>query len=411
MKKKIPKKHLKPQLQYPFFFHKQTYYPILMNSGAGKPAPFFLNHYRIERITLLFFHSWGWCGAMIVRALHLFVSRPAFQVQCNLERHRPSIKNSSMNNRFARFLWLVLPLTMLMGSCQEDVEDSPLYHFTQLNIRLTDAPVAFDEVNIDLQQVVIKGPGGTEVIGLNTNAGVYNLLEYQGGLDTVIADAVVPLDDVRQIRLVLGEDNTVVVNGEEYELKIPSAMQSGIKINLCLGLAATSAYDLLLDFDAGASIHQTGNGKFIMHPVIRVMNDDANCGGDDDIDIDGLPDDAQQYLEDNYSGYALDPSRATLCGGDEVYLVAASDGNMDIYLYFGQDGAFLQSAIWIEEADLPAGVQAAINGSYPAYDEVAEAYQVTRANGDTWYDTRLEGPGVDGLTVIFDDQGNVLCEE
>lgn len=184
-----------------------------------------------------------------------------------------------MKISFLRFIWLALPLALLSGGCQDEVEDSPLYYFTQLNIRLTDAPVSFDEVNIDLQKVVVKGPGGTDTVDLNTNAGIYNLLDYQGGLDTLIANAVISMDDIRQIRLILGDSNTVVVNGETHDLIIPSGIQSGIKINLCLDLTGTAVYDLLLDFDAAESIHQTGNGKYIMQPVIRVMNPDANCGG------------------------------------------------------------------------------------------------------------------------------------
>ncbi|HQU57747.1 MAG TPA: DUF4382 domain-containing protein [Saprospiraceae bacterium] len=315
-----------------------------------------------------------------------------------------------MTIRFIRFLSLALPLALLFSGCLEDVEDSHLFYFTQLNIHLTDAPVNFDEVNIDLLQVDVKGPGGTQTIDLNTNAGIYNLLDYQNGLSTVIANATLGLDDIRQIRLILGENNTVVVDGESHELKIPSAMQSGIKIKVCLDLTATAVYDLLLDFDAAESIHQTGNGKYIMQPVIRVMNEDANCGGGNGLQLDDLPDDLLLYLEDNYSGFAFAPSQTTLCGGDAVYRIEAADGNTELYLFFDLNGAFLQSAIWTEEAGLPAVIQGAIS-NYTDYDEVAEAYEITRENGDTWFEVKLEGPGVDGRTVVFDEQGNVLCEE
>jgi len=178
-----------------------------------------------------------------------------------------------------RFLFLIPALALLLfGACNEGSEDSPLSELTFLNIRLTDAPLDIDEVNIDLQSILVKGPGGSEEIELNTNAGIYDLLDLQNGIDVLVANAMVSLSEIRQVRLVLGEENTVVVDGEEHELKIPSGSQSGLKINVCLDLSGTPQYDLILDFDAAESVHQTGNGRYIMQPVIRVVNPDASCG-------------------------------------------------------------------------------------------------------------------------------------
>ena len=48
-----------------------------------------------------------------------------------------------------------------------------------------------------------------------------------------------------------------------------SAQQSGLKLNIHQDVTAGVLYKLLLDFDAGRSIHQTGNGKYMLKPVIR----------------------------------------------------------------------------------------------------------------------------------------------
>jgi hypothetical protein len=124
----------------------------------------------------------------------------------------------------------------------------------------------------------VKGPGGSEEIELNTNAAIYNLLDFQNGIDVLVANAMVSLEEIRQVRLILGEDNTVVVDGVEYDLRIPSSSQSGLKIQVCLDLTGTPQYDLILDFDAAESVRQIGNGQYKMHPVIRVVNPDAQCG-------------------------------------------------------------------------------------------------------------------------------------
>lgn len=182
-----------------------------------------------------------------------------------------------MKLTIARFLLLALPLALLNPGCNEGNDDAPLNHMSLLTVRLTDAPLDVDEVNIDLQSILVKGPGGSEEITLNTNAGIYNLLDLQNGIDVLVANAMLSLDEIRQVRLVLGENNTVVVDGEEFDLKIPSGSESGLKIQVCLDLAGMPRYDLILDFDAAQSVFQSGNGRYMMHPAIRVVNPDARC--------------------------------------------------------------------------------------------------------------------------------------
>jgi len=74
---------------------------------------------------------------------------------------------------------------------------------------------------------------------------------------------------IEQIRLILGPNNYVIINGQSYKLETPSAEQSGLKINLHQDVSAGLLYKLLLDFDAARSIVKTGNGKYILKPVIR----------------------------------------------------------------------------------------------------------------------------------------------
>lgn len=143
---------------------------------------------------------------------------------------------------------------------------------TMFNVRMTDAPLGVEEVNIDLELVVLFGSGDNQdSIGLGTNAGIYNLLDFQNGLDTLIASSMITLDTVKQVRLVLGEDNTIKVDGVLHDLKTPSAQQSGLKVKVDVPLDSLSIYDLILDFDADESVHQTGNGKYMLKPVIKVL--------------------------------------------------------------------------------------------------------------------------------------------
>jgi hypothetical protein len=137
-------------------------------------------------------------------------------------------------------------------------------------IRMTDAPGNFSAVYIDLQSVVVTGSTDGDVT-FNTHAGIYNLLDFANGMDTLIATGSLQTGSVEQVRLVLGPNNSVMVNGTSYPLSTPSAMQSGLKLQVHQTLQAGVAYSMVLDFDAGQSIVLQGNGTYALKPVIRTV--------------------------------------------------------------------------------------------------------------------------------------------
>ena len=141
---------------------------------------------------------------------------------------------------------------------------------TNLKVKLTDAPAAYDEVNVDIREVNIKMDDDSAAwISLPTAVGVYNLLEYQDGVDTLIADAVVAGSKIKEIRLVLGTENNIKVGGETFPLVIPSGSESGLKIKMNKTLNGSVDY-LTLDFDAALSIKTEGDG-YKLRPVVKIL--------------------------------------------------------------------------------------------------------------------------------------------
>ncbi len=142
---------------------------------------------------------------------------------------------------------------------------------TGFEMRMTDAPGDYDEVNVEITGAEVHSDvnGWTK---LNVKAGIYNLLDLTNGKDTLIANGQVAVGTVSQIRLYLGTNNSVKFKGNVYPLKTPSGQTSGLKLQVNATLTAGINYSLLLDFDADKSIVQTGDGKFLLKPVIRVVN-------------------------------------------------------------------------------------------------------------------------------------------
>ena len=157
-------------------------------------------------------------------------------------------------------------------SCQK--ESSNNSGTSTLNIRLTDAPTHFDEVNVDIREVRVKFSDDTLSTGgwvtLNTYPGIYNLLDYQNGVDTLLATGAFPTEVVKEIRFILGPNNTIVDTlGVVHALTIPSGAESGLKIKVNKRIQETLE-TIIIDFDAALSVKQEGNGDYKLRPVLRV---------------------------------------------------------------------------------------------------------------------------------------------
>ncbi|MEO5946759.1 MAG: DUF4382 domain-containing protein [Chitinophagaceae bacterium] len=165
-----------------------------------------------------------------------------------------------------KILALIVTVAAVWMACKKDNAGT-----TPVKVRLTDAPGNFQQVNVDITGVEFK-VNNDATVNLNVVPGVYNLLDYVNGLDVLIASADVPSGKLSQIRLILGTNNTVKVDNVVYPLSTPSAMQSGLKLNVNSTLTPGVEYSLLLDFDAKQSIVLTGNGVYQLKPVIRVID-------------------------------------------------------------------------------------------------------------------------------------------
>lgn len=153
---------------------------------------------------------------------------------------------------------------VIFFACKKDAST------TSLRIKLTDAPATFEEVNVDLKQVRINFDNdSTSWTDLETKQGIYNLLELQNGIDTLISEAVVPQGKVKEIRLVLGSENSIKNGGQVYPLTIPSGSESGLKIKVNKQLRA-SVDSITVDFDAALSVQSEQDG-FKLRPVVRVV--------------------------------------------------------------------------------------------------------------------------------------------
>ncbi len=134
---------------------------------------------------------------------------------------------------------------------------------------ITDAAAdmgAVSEVKVTVDNINVQSESRGWV-NVASDTRTYNLLELEAeNAHELIADADLETGNYSQIRFDV--TNVIVIDNEgEHEAKLPSEM---LRINAYMEVKENSTTSVSLDFKADQSLHVTGNGQYIMAPVIQV---------------------------------------------------------------------------------------------------------------------------------------------
>lgn len=225
-----------------------------------------------------------------------------------------------------------------------------------MRVSLTDAPADYAEVNIEIHQVLVKENDGDDD-GLDETEDMdeeeledegwkvvfndtitVNLLDYQNGATLDLGEVELETGRYNQVRLVLGDENNVVLNnGNTFQLNTPSGQTSGYKLLVQADIEEDQVYDLVIDFDASRSIVVTGNGSYILKPVLKTANLTASGSISGTI----LPVDANPYV---YAIAGTDTSGTQADENGDFRIIGLDDGTYKIEIKSTNE-AYRDSAI------------------------------------------------------------------
>src|SRR5205809_3601488 len=125
-----------------------------------------------------------------------------------------------------KILSLSLLAAIVFFSCSKNNNNVTASGETDFSVYLTDDPGTYDHVFLDIQGMEVHYSDDTNndkwYTLKNFNAGSYDLLKFSNGKDTLLATDRIASKHIDQIRLILGDNSYVVVEGERYPLKTPS---------------------------------------------------------------------------------------------------------------------------------------------------------------------------------------------
>lgn len=219
---------------------------------------------------------------------------------------------------------ILLFLFSIPFACQKEKDSKAVPEGQQrVRIFLSDNPVNFDAVNVDIRQVIVQViPDSCRGNDDNDNdcydddeyrcavwdtldirPGVYNLLDLSNGTDTLLANGFTIAGRINKIKLVLGSQNSVVIDSVSYPLTVWNSNHA-ITIQVRgqdIDEVSAEELQLWLDFDAGASIVKVSNNRFVLKPRIKLFVPSRTAGIKGKV----LPDEARAVVSAVANGDTL----------------------------------------------------------------------------------------------------------
>ena len=192
----------------------------------------------------------------------------------------------------------VVAVLIFFYACQKDVSGNnanvPAGKM-KFSVFLTDGPLDFQQVLIDIQQIAVKvdtcrrnhdedhdGQGCDDDHDrinnsqceywdtLNIRPGIYDLLKLRNGLDTLLASGFLINGKIERIKFTLGTNNSVMVDSVVHTLHLINN-QNFVYVNIHrdhLDSLSSNNFQLFLDFNLARSILFI-NGQYWLKPFLK----------------------------------------------------------------------------------------------------------------------------------------------
>jgi Domain of unknown function (DUF4382) len=199
---------------------------------------------------------------------------------------------------------LVMAMGLFFYACQKEASSGgntiPAGK-TQLSVFLTDGPLDFQKVLVDIQRIEVKidtcrhngdddhdGPGCDDDHDslsshceiwdtLNIHPGIYDLLKLRNGTDTLLASGFILHGKIERIKITLGNNNSVMVDSITHQLHLFNNQHS-LYVNIHrehLDSISSNNFKLFLDFDLSRSIKLIGS-EYWLKPVLKPFGEHSS---------------------------------------------------------------------------------------------------------------------------------------
>lgn len=158
--------------------------------------------------------------------------------------------------QFSKSILVLIVLGTFITSCSK--EESPSNNdFTSITVNLTSESTVYSQVFLTVKdvQIQVEADGSNPKSWMSLegiNAGIYNFSDITKEEELVlIQDLVIPVSHIYKVKLVLGDDNSMVMNNVVYAINTTSNESVNTVDRV---LKPNMSYEFTLDFELDKSL-------------------------------------------------------------------------------------------------------------------------------------------------------------
>ena len=170
-------------------------------------------------------------------------------------------------NAFPIFKYILVVSGFLNGLVKKGTGKLILQITDAPDLNITEALVTISQIRVHYAGINQNDTNGTWIVVTNESQ-TFDLIQIQNATE-FLGEVNLTAGWYTQIRLFV-EEALVTIDGIQYDLKIPS---KNVKLITSWLVQDNETLTLTLDFDVQKSVHETGNGKYIMRPTIKVIQE------------------------------------------------------------------------------------------------------------------------------------------
>lgn len=172
-------------------------------------------------------------------------------------------------------LFISLGILAMVTSCSKDELDN---HFDQtaITVKLKGADDNLQNLLIDIQEVqLLVGTdenAPSDWVSLNIlSKGVFNVSHLNSDNELLLVDAMtIPSGNVQKIKLVLGQDNAIIIHNQSQPLKSDIAELASSNI-IAKTLLSNKSYEFTLEFESDNSIIMNNDKSINFVPRMNTL--------------------------------------------------------------------------------------------------------------------------------------------
>jgi len=188
--------------------------------------------------------------------------------------------------RYLIVSFMLIAAVFLYNACSEADDGVGSGDSGTLSIQVTDAPFPVDSIakaEVTITKIELRhadSTDGSPFVTVFEGSYTFNLIDLRNGVVANLPDVEIPVGTYDLVRIYISDASVELNNTTVYDLKIPSAAASGLKVFVdpAVEVAGGLTTELLLDFDltksfvARGNIGRPGFNGFIFKPVLRAVN-------------------------------------------------------------------------------------------------------------------------------------------